>query len=257
MELSHYRAGKGEPLVLIHGIASHWQVWKRVLPALERERDVIAVDLPGFGGSPTLPVGVAPDASALAGAVADFLDSLGLDRPVVGGNSLGGWVALELAKRGRTRAVVGVSPSGFFTPLEGQWGISNLAIGVWLAKHRPQMVEWLAQTPRRRKVAFGSVIGHPDRMTVEDAREMSGNVASCVGFPATRAAVMKERFSGGEQVDVPVTLLWGTKDMILPRWQAKRALRELPNARHVPLPGAGHVPMWDDPDTIVRELLAA
>jgi pimeloyl-ACP methyl ester carboxylesterase len=243
--------------VLIHGIASHWQVWKPVLPALERERDVIALDLPGFGGSASLPVGVAPNASALADAVAGFLDALGIERAVVGGNSLGGWVALELAKRGRARAVVGVSPSGFFTPLEGKWGISNLSASVWLTKRWPQVIEWLVQTPRRRKVAFGSVIGHPDRMTVEDAREMVGNVASSVGFPATKAALRDDRFNGGEQVKVPVTLLWGTKDMILPPWQAKRALRELAHARLVRLPGAGHVPMWDEPDTIVRELLAA
>jgi pimeloyl-ACP methyl ester carboxylesterase len=257
VDLSHYRAGKGEPLVLIHGIASHWQAWKPVMPALERERDVIALDLPGFGGSPSLPIGVAPNAPALADAVAAFLDSLGIERPVVGGNSLGGWVALELAKRGRARAVVGVSPSGFFSPLERRWGISNLAASVWMTKRWPHVIDWFVQTPRRRKLAFGSVIGHPDRMTVEDAREMVGNAAASVGFPATRAALRGERFTGGEQVDVPVTLLWGTKDVILPPWQATRALRELPTARHLPLRGAGHVPMWDEPDAIVRELLAA
>ncbi len=228
-----------------------------MLPALERERDVIALDLPGFGGSPTLPIGVAPTASALADAVADFLDSLGLDSPVVGGNSLGGWVALELAKRGRTRAVVGVSPSGFFTPLEGKWGITNLSASVWLTKRWPRLIEWLIQTPRRRKLALGGVMGHPDRMTVEDAREMIGNVAASVGFAATKAALREDRFDRGERVNVPVTLLWGTRDMILPPWQATRALRELPNARHLPLSGAGHVPMWDAPDTIVREMLAA
>jgi pimeloyl-ACP methyl ester carboxylesterase len=257
VELSHHRAGQGEPLVLIHGVASHWQVWKPVLPALERERDVIAVDLPGFGGSASLPIGVVPNASALADAVAAFLDSLGIERPVVAGNSLGGWVALELAKKGRARAVVGVSPSGFYTRREGAWGGRNLAASVWLAKHRPQVVDWLVQTPRRRKLAFGMVIGHPDRMTVEDGREMVANVASSVGFPATMAALVEHRFTDADQVGVPVTLVWGTKDLILPPWQAKRAMRELPNARHVPLPGAGHVPMWDEPDTIVRELLAA
>ena len=190
--------------------------------------------------------------------MADFLDSLGIERPVVGGNSLGGWVALELAKRGRARAVVGVSPSGFFAPPGGK------------VRPRPPVRERVAgeapaaagpigaaQTPRRRKLALGTVAGHPDRMTVEDAREMIGNVATSVGFAATKAALREDRFKGGEQVNVPVTLLWGTKDMILPPWQAKRALRELPNARLVPLPGAGHVPMWDEPDTIVRELLSA
>jgi pimeloyl-ACP methyl ester carboxylesterase len=82
VQLSHHRAGSGEPVVLIHGVGSQWQVWAPVLPALERERDVIALDLPGFGGSPSLPIGVVPDAPALASAVVDFLDGLGVERPV-------------------------------------------------------------------------------------------------------------------------------------------------------------------------------
>src|SRR2546423_7414962 len=113
MGLAHHRAGAGEPVVLIHGVGSQWQVWQPLLPALERARDVIALDLPGFGGSPSLPIGVVPGAAALADAVAGFMDELGIERPVIGGNSLGGWIALELAKRDRARAVVAVSPAGF------------------------------------------------------------------------------------------------------------------------------------------------
>src|SRR2546423_4512162 len=108
MGLAHHRAGDGEPVVLIHGVGSQWQVWQPLLPALEREREVIAVDLPGFGESASLPIGVVPNATALADVVAAFMDELGIDRPLIGGNSLGGWIALELAKRERARAVVAV-----------------------------------------------------------------------------------------------------------------------------------------------------
>src|SRR3954466_11362232 len=120
MQLSHQRSGSGESVVLIHGVGSFGQAWKPVIEAMHGERDVIALDLPGFGGSPTLPIGAVPDARALADAVADFLSELDLERPVVGGNSLGGWVELELARRGRARAVVGVSPAGFASPLESK-----------------------------------------------------------------------------------------------------------------------------------------
>src|SRR5205085_10864669 len=120
VQLSHHREGRGEPVVLIHGVGSFWQAWKPVIDAMRGERDVIALDLPGFGGSPTLPIGVVPDARALADAVADFLNGLSVDQPVVGGNSLGGWVALELARRGRARAVVGVSPAGFAARFESK-----------------------------------------------------------------------------------------------------------------------------------------
>jgi pimeloyl-ACP methyl ester carboxylesterase len=256
MELSHHRAGSGEPLVLIHGVGSHWQMWKPVLPALERERDVIAVDLPGFGDSPTLPIGVVPDARALADAVASFLDGLEVERPVVGGNSLGGWVALELAKLGRARAVVGVSPAGFASSWEQAVARTHLHSS-WRAAHMPAVTEPLLRRPRGRALAFAGLMGRPRLVPPAEALADTRNLASSPGFESTLHTITRDRFSGGEQVDVPVTLVWGTRDYVLFPWQVKRALRELPNARHVPLPGAGHVPTWDDPEAIARELLAA
>src|SRR4051794_37523494 len=146
MRLSHHRAGSGEPLVLIHGVGSQWQVWQPVIPALERERDVIALDLPGFGDSPSLPIGVVPNAAALADAVAGFLDSLGIERPVIGGNSLGGWIALELAARGRARAVVGVSPAGFAEGWEQVAGRFQL-MSSWRGARMSGVVEWMVRRP--------------------------------------------------------------------------------------------------------------
>src|SRR4051794_39622459 len=98
VRLNHHREGSGEPLVLIHGVGSQWQVWSPLIPLLAPHRDVIALDLPGFGESPLLPGGVEPDPYALTDAVVQFLDELGLERPPVVGNSLGGLIALELAR---------------------------------------------------------------------------------------------------------------------------------------------------------------
>jgi pimeloyl-ACP methyl ester carboxylesterase len=256
VDLNHHRTGSGEPVVLIHGVGSHWQVWRPLLPALERERDVIALDLPGFGGSPTLPIGVEPNAPALAQAVADFLDRLGIDRPVIGGNSLGGWVALELAKLGRARAVVGVSPAGFAEGWENVVGRMQL-LSAWRGARMSRVTEWMIRRPRGRALAFGSMMGKPRNIPVPAALEATRNLAGSAGFENTVATLTRDRFRGGDQVELPVTLVWGTRDLVLFPWQAKRALRELPNVRLVPLPGAGHVPTWDDPDAIVRELLAA
>jgi pimeloyl-ACP methyl ester carboxylesterase len=257
VQLHHYRAGSGEPLVLIHGVGSQWQMWKPVLAALERERDVIAVDLPGFGDSPTLPIGVRPSAAALAGAVAEFLDGLGIERPVVGGNSLGGWVALELAARGRARAVVAVSPAGFATGWERALGRAQLRANARTARRAPKVTEQLLRRPRGRSLAFGGLMGRPERLTAAEAIEATRNLATSPGFDGTLTTIARDRFEHPQKVGVPVTLVWGTRDMVLFPWQVRRALRELPRARHVPLPGAGHVPTWDDPETIVRELLSA
>jgi pimeloyl-ACP methyl ester carboxylesterase len=255
MGLAHHRAGAGEPVVLIHGVGSQWQVWQPLLPALERERDVIALDLPGFGGSPSLPIGVVPNASALADAVAAFLDELGIERPVIGGNSLGGWVALELAARERARAVVAVSPAGFAEGWENVVGRMQL-LNAWRGARMRGVTEWMIRRPRGRVLAFGSMMGRPGNLPIGAGLEASRNLAESVAFENTVATLTRDRFRDADSVRVPVTLVWGTHDLVLFPWQARRALRELPNARHVPLPGAGHVPTWDDPDAIVRELLA-
>jgi pimeloyl-ACP methyl ester carboxylesterase len=199
---------------------------------------------------------VVPNASALTDAVAAFLDELGIARPVVGGNSLGGWLALELAKRGRARAVVAVSPAGFGTRIERALGRAHLRTS-WRAAHMNGTTDALLRRPRGRVLALGGLMGRPVQMPYPAALESTRNLAASPGFDGTVNAITRERFSHGERVGVPVSLLWGTKDLVLFPWQARRALRELPRSRHVPLPGAGHVPMWDDPQTIARELLAA
>jgi pimeloyl-ACP methyl ester carboxylesterase len=244
-------------VVLIHGVGSFWQAWKPVIDAMRGQRDVIALDLPGFGGSPTLPIGVEPNAQALAGAVADFLGSLGVERPVVGGNSLGGWVALELARLGRARAVVGVSPAGFANRVERVTARAQLRAAWRGAVQMPGVTEQLLRRPRGRVLALGNLSGKPVRTPAAEAIAATRNLAASAGFDGTVNTITKDRFTGGDEIGVPVTLVWGTRDMILFPWQAKRALKELPRARLVPLPGAGHVPMWDDPETIARELLAA
>src|SRR3954452_15630842 len=94
MRLSHHRAGSGEPVLLIHGVGSQWQIWEPVIERVAREREVIAVDLPGMGGSPTLPIGVVPNVAALTDSVAAFMDGLGLERPVGRGHSPRGFVGL-------------------------------------------------------------------------------------------------------------------------------------------------------------------
>jgi pimeloyl-ACP methyl ester carboxylesterase len=256
MELSYDRSGSGETVVLIHGVGSFWQAWKPVVTAIRGERDVIGIDLPGFGASPTLPIGVVPTAPALADAVADFLSGLGAEKPVVAGNSLGGWVALELARRGRARAMVAVPPAGFGNRIEAQVARAQLRAS-WRGAQLPGLVEPLIRRPRGRVLTQRNIIGKPKQIPAAEAIAAARNLAASAGFDGTVNTIARQRFSGGEEVAVPVALVWGTRDMILYPWQAKRALKELPRARLARLPGAGHVPMWDAPEAIARELLAA
>ena len=116
MTLNHVRRGEGEPLLLIHGIGGEWRSWDPVMDRLAAQRDVVAIDMPGFGASPPLPASQPPGARALAEAVAEFVRAEVSAEPIdAGGHSLGGWTALELAKLGVARRVTAVAPAGFWT----------------------------------------------------------------------------------------------------------------------------------------------
>jgi pimeloyl-ACP methyl ester carboxylesterase len=112
--LAFTRCGAGAPLVLLHGLGSDRQAWEPVLPMLAAHFDVLTVDLPGFGDSEPLPASIEPSPSALARSVAGLLDELGIEAAHVAGNSLGGWVALELARVRPISSVALLSPAGLW-----------------------------------------------------------------------------------------------------------------------------------------------
>src|SRR5436190_24398607 len=148
MELNHFRGGQGEPLVLVHGIGSRWRMWKPVLDRVTAQREVIALDLPGFGASWMPPNGIPAGVDSLATLVAGFLREQGVERPHMAGNSLGGLVTLELAKRGLVRSAAGLSPSGFANGPETVLAQAELRMAVHTARLLADHVKPLAIRPR-------------------------------------------------------------------------------------------------------------
>ena len=255
MPLAHDRRGSGPPLVLIHGIGSQWQMWVPVLDRLAREREVVAVDLPGFGDSDELPP--QPTVEGLADAVAGFLDELGLAGAHAAGNSLGGGVALELARRGSARSACVLSPAGFGNMREGRYARAVLVSSRRVAQRAAPRAELVTNGPVRRALAFSHLAARPWRIPPEEAAGALRNLARSPGFERTLEALEDHAF-GGHTVDCPVTVAWGEKDrLLLYSRQSARARRLLPDARHVTLEGCGHVPTWDDPEQVARVLLEA
>lgn len=256
MHLNHYRAGRGAPLVLMHGIGMRWQAWEPVLPRLAAEREVIAVDLPGFGASPMPPPGTPPGIVSLTRLVADFLREIGIERPHAAGNSLGGWVSLELARRGLVRSATGLSPAGFHNGRERVFQRTSLAVTRRACRLLAPYADRLMR-PRLARVAFSSqYFAHPTRIP---ARDTAANIRAAAGAPwfdETLRAITREGFGGGEQITVPVTIAWGERDRLLLPRQARRAQRAIPSVRIVTLRGCGHVPMSDDPEQVADVLLA-
>ena len=253
MTLAHDRGGSGEPLVLIHGFASFRGSWRPVLPMLEAEREVIALDLPGFGASPADVEHPTP--ARLAQAVAAFMDELGLDTPHVAGISMGGWITLELNKMGRTRSACAICPAGFWNRWERAFckgSLRNTRLNLRLA--RP-LLPRLFRSPALRRAINRQFLEHAERMTPEETVESADRFLGGAGFDATLEALHEGHFTGGEAVTTPATVAWGDKDnLLLPR-QAERARRAIPQARHLWLPGCGHVSMVDDPETTARAIL--
>lgn len=254
MDLNHHRVGSGEPLVLIHGIGSRWQMWEPVLPGLSAEYDVIALDLPGFGRSPMPPGGTAPGVASLTGLVGGFLTGLGVERPHVAGNSLGGLIALELARQGAVRSAAGISPAGFASRAEAAYARRSLWFGARAARTLAPQADRLLLRPGVRKLALGLYMAHPERISPADAAASARALAFAPWFDATLPSLHAREFAGGDDIQAPVTIAWGERDRLLLPRQARRAAAQIPRARMVTLRGCGHVPTYDDPGQVARAI---
>jgi pimeloyl-ACP methyl ester carboxylesterase len=237
------RLGAGPLLVLLHTLGTDHRMWDPVVGRLAAEREVLALDLPGFGGSPAVDGG---SPAALAGAIAAWLEEQGVERPHVAGNSLGGWVALELALAGRAASVTAIAPAGLWSrPLGPRRSSARAAARAALPLLRP-LVRW----PAVRRLALAGTAAHPDRIPPADALRLIRAYATAPGFVAANDAMRAGTFTALDRIDVPVTLAWPDHDRLVAR------PRHLPAAvRSVVLHGCGHLPTWDDPDQVARLLL--
>jgi pimeloyl-ACP methyl ester carboxylesterase len=251
--LNYVRQGDGEPLVLIHGIGSQWQMWLPVLDRLGAERDVVAIDLPGFGASPALDD--EPTVGALADAVSAFAAGLGIDRPHVAGNSLGGGIALELARTARARSATVLSPIGFLYGRERPYGVAVLRTTRAFAGLLGHALGAPLRTAAGRAALLGHLFGRPWRIPAEEAIRATHNFVASPGFNATLPHVAAFDWDHCDLDGVPVTVAWASRDMLLIPRQGRRARRRMPRARHVWLRGCGHVPTWDDPEQVSAVLL--
>jgi len=255
VQLNHRRTGNGEPLVLMHGIGSRWQMWEPIIERLAERHEVIAVDLPGFGASPMPPPGTPPGIASLIALVSEFLGQLGVERPHVAGNSMGGLMALEMAGRGLVRSATALSPAGFASRTEMTYGRASLWLSVRLARRLSRHADALFATAAGRRLGLSLFVAHPERLTAAEAAENTRALAGAPWFDETLRALRAYQFPEEEEIAVPVTVAWGAKDRLLVPRQARRAAAAIPRARVLLLKGCGHVPTWDDPEQVAQVVL--
>ncbi|MFN8113604.1 MAG: alpha/beta fold hydrolase [Solirubrobacterales bacterium] len=246
--LAYERTGAGPPLVLIHGLGATRGIWRPQLDALAAERDVIAVDMPGFGESPALPGPATP--WALGDAIARLCDELGIDRPHLAGNSLGGWVALEMAKAGRAESTCLISPAGLWRqPL----GPRRADARGWARRLRP-VVMAMTRVGLLREAMLRTSLGLPERAPAGAGREMIAAWIDAPGYESANEEMRRFVCEDLDRVRVPTTIVWGELDRLV---APPRPERRPPGSRFLRIEGIGHTPNWDDPELVARLLLEA
>jgi pimeloyl-ACP methyl ester carboxylesterase len=254
-----YRSGTGTPLVLLHGFTDTWRTWTPILPALCTHHEVYALTMPGHCGGEPWDGSTHLTLRSYVDAVERQLDALGLAQAHLVGNSLGGWVSLELAARGRALSVVGVCPAGGWT----RGGREERRIIRFFHRTRRLMrlfgplLPWVARHPVLRRIALRDVMHDGRKMPAEEALAMFEGAGQCGIFDEVLGMADADTGFDPGPIDCPVRILYGSKDRIL-RWPSCYPVmrQALPDAEWVALDGLGHVPMWDSPDAVAQGIVA-
>ena len=218
------------------------------MPLLAPERDVIALDMPGFGCSPALPDGGRPH-PARAGPSGGRLHGRAGDRDArtwPATRWAAGWPS-SWRGSGRARSVTGLCSAGFW---RGRWGPSPTPPARWARAAAAGRRCWPAASAGAGGCSPGSP-STPSACRRDAAARLVRAYITAPGFEGANAAMRSAVFSGIEDIGVPVTLAWADHDRLVagPRRRARRRRRVLR--------GCGHMPTWDDPEQVARVLLEA
>lgn len=254
--MHHVRLGRGRPLLLIHGLGGSWQSWGPILADLAAEREVIAVDLPGFGETPPLPGEVS--IATLADSVTRFLATHDLAEVDVVGSSMGARLVLELARRGAVGSVVSLDPGGFWQGWEETFFATSIGLSIRLVRLLQPVMPLITGSAVGRTLLFPQFSPRPWALSpVVTLEEMRAYAQAASFDPLLHSLVHGPRQQGAAPGSLrhPLTIGWGRQDRICLPQQAKRAMAAFPDARLHWFEACGHFPHWDRPRETVRLIL--
>ncbi|HEV2078571.1 MAG TPA: alpha/beta hydrolase [Allosphingosinicella sp.] len=257
MEINYTRTGRGKPLLLIHGLGSSRRAWSPVIPLLQGERELIAIDLPGHGTTPAQ-----ADSGTFAGlarSLEEWLCSEGLADTDMVGSSMGARLVLEMARRGRCGASVALDPGGFWAGWERAYLSTTLRSSVLLLRGLRRMLPRLSHNVASRTALLAQLSARPWAL---DGDLVESELTSFAGT-ATFDALVKDLAYGPLQKGPAapragrVTIGWGRHDRLCFPVQAGRAMKTFPEAQLVWFDKSGHFPMWDQPEDTAATILRA
>jgi pimeloyl-ACP methyl ester carboxylesterase len=256
--MNYVRRGSGRPLLLVHGLGGSWRSWSTVIDDLAAEREVIAVDLPGFGGTPQLRGETS--ISALSDALAGFLVEHELTGVDAVGSSMGARLVLELARRGELGAVVSLDPGGFWRGWERHVFYGSLYASIRLVRLLQPVLPTIARSAVGRTLLLPQFSARPWALPPEVVLEELRSFAASPVFDELLYRLPygeEQRGASPGAIGHPLIIGWGRRDRVCFPHQAERALELFPDARLHWFEHSGHFPQWDAPRETVRLILSS
>ncbi len=257
MKMNYERRGAGKPLLLIHGIGGSWRSWNTILDNLPRQRDVIALDLPGHGN--TAPLAGEVSIRTLADAVTDFLkenDLIGVD---AAGSSMGARLVLELVRRGGVLgAVVSLDPGGFWRGWEIPFFYYSIAASIRLVRLLQPVMPKIASSAVGRSFLLVQFSARPSQLPSQIVLDEMRSYAASPSFDEllrNLAYGEKQKGCPPNFITKPLVISWGSKDRVCFPGQAKNAVKLFPDAQLHWFKKSGHFPHWDLPQQTVELIL--
>jgi pimeloyl-ACP methyl ester carboxylesterase len=245
-----HRGGSGSPMVCLHGFTDTWRTWELVLPALERDHDVLALTLPGHAGGPSLGSELTDD--SLVDQVEELIDAVGIDDAHVVGNSLGGYVALRLAARGRARSVVALAPAGGWAD-DDPWVRELWRLQLRVLEHATAAAphaDAIAASSEGRRRATELITTNFEHIPPDLIAHQTVGAARAPDARRMLDYARRAHWSlDAARIGCPVRILWGTADKLLtwPESAVRYRTQLLPHADWIELDGIGHCPQLDAP----------
>ena len=243
-------------MLLVHGLGAGWRSWTPIIERLAQRREVIAVDLPGFGETP--PLNGEVSIATLTDSVADFIREHELDAVATAGQSMGGRIVLELARRRVGGDTVALDPGGFWSDRELFVFSATMRPSIALVRALRGALPSLLDGSAGRTLLLAQLSARPWALSRETVLP---DMCGLADAPATDAA-MDALTKGPKQQGAPagtvpgrVTIGWGRRDLVTVPRQAARATELFPDAVLHWFERCGHFPQWDAPDEATRLIL--